>query len=292
MYVIPIILLVIALLCIIIFHFKKKSIIKKICRMTFEERCTLLNDISMPFGYCYEPYQDIFSSTIDAWQKDFGFTHAYDVAAPYFNMVYDYKTIYFDYEGKTWLIELWKGQYGINTGCEIGVYHADTVIPPDKYKSTMFNAVSADEMLPFSVTLRRDAKCLGQLSKPHWWLTIFDMGMCSRPKSLSMEVSITFPDCRMLSAFKQGTKAAMPDVPLSIKCRTVSFIFSRCSNSYSLWKRFVRGWSMIWCRIFCKLFCFVTRPFKRSGDKILYLYYYLPFAFRRTLRLHRRKKHR
>ena len=161
MYVIPIILIVIVVILIIIFHFKKRAIIRKIKSMTFFEKSALLNEISAPFGYCYEPVQDIFSTIHNPWQRNFGFTHAYDVSAPYFNMVYDYQTVYFDYDGKTWLIEFWKGQYGINTGCEIGIYHADTIISPDKYPSAMFNAVADDEMLPFNITLRKYGRCLG-----------------------------------------------------------------------------------------------------------------------------------
>lgn len=287
MYVIPIILLILALIIIVIFHFKKRCIIRKIKNMSFEEKCFILNDIANPFGYCYEPSQDIFSSTVDAWQREFGFTHAYDVGAPYFNMVYDYQTIYFDYDKKTWLIELWKGQYGINTGCELGIYHADRIVSPDDYSKTLFDAVSDDEMLPLSVTLKKSGRCIGSLKKPHWWLTIFDMGMFSRPKNLSMEVSIAFPDCQMLNAFKNALIKYMPDTAIVVRGHTISFTFTSCRNHYSLWKRLVRTWSVIWCRIFCLIFCFVTRPFRKSGDKILYLYYYLPFIFRKTLRLHR-----
>ena len=42
--------------------------------------------------------------------------------APRFQMVFDALPVYFDYQKKTWLIEFWKGQYGINTGAEIGIY--------------------------------------------------------------------------------------------------------------------------------------------------------------------------
>ncbi len=290
MYVIPIIFLFIVLFFIIIFHFKKRGIIKKISAMTFEERSELLNEIAAPFGYCYEPSQDIFSCRTDAWQREFGFRNAYDVAAPYASMVYDYQTIYFDYNGRTWLIELWKGQYGINTGCEIGIYHTDTIIPPEKYSSTLFDAVSDEEMLPFSVTLWKKGKCLGKLSKLHWWLTIFDMGMFSKPKSLAMEISITFPDCAMFNTFKKAAIYAMPSTRFSIYNHTISFIFAKSNNHYSLWKRFVRTFALIWCRLLLAIFCLVTRSFKRSGDKILYLYFYLPFVFRRTLRLHRLNK--
>ena len=269
MYVIPIILLILALIFIIIFHFKKRCIIRKIKNMSFEEKCLILNDISHPLGYCYETQQDVFSSNVDEWQRDFGYCHAYDVGAAYFNMVLDYQTIYFDYNKKTWLIELWKGQYGINTGCEAGIYHADTIVSPDDYNKTLFDAVSDDEMLPISVTLTKNGRCIGSLKKPHWWLTIFDMGMFSQPKCLSMEISITFPNCHMANAFKKALIEYMPGTSVTVHGHTILFTFTKCCNKYSLWKRIVRFWAIIWCSIFCTIFCFVTRPFKRSGEKIL-----------------------
>ena len=36
-------------------------------------------------------------------------------------------------------------------------------------------------------------------------------------------------------------------------------------------------------RMFCWLFLFATRPFCLSLDRLLYLYYFLPFAFRKTM---------
>ena len=58
-------------------------------------------------------------------QRYFGYAYAYDAAALAMNAIIDCEPIFFDYAGKTWMIELWKGQYGLETGCEIGVYNRD-----------------------------------------------------------------------------------------------------------------------------------------------------------------------
>lgn len=63
-------------------------------------------------------------------------------------MVFDALPIYFDYAGETWLIEFWKGQYGINTGGEVGVYHAGKVVPERYYRIAHFEAVE-DQDMPF-----------------------------------------------------------------------------------------------------------------------------------------------
>ena len=66
------ILLVLSILCILLFHFRKKRIIKKICCMNICEKLTLLDDLVTPFGYFYDREQDVFSSTIHAWQREYG----------------------------------------------------------------------------------------------------------------------------------------------------------------------------------------------------------------------------
>jgi hypothetical protein len=78
-------------------------------------------------GFLYDPRKDIIYSRSDACQRKVGFTWSYDVASPYLRMIIDCETFYFIYGGKAWLIELWKGQYGLETGAEIGVYRDDLV---------------------------------------------------------------------------------------------------------------------------------------------------------------------
>ena len=123
-------------------------------------------------------------------------------------MVIDSQPIYFNYDGKTWLIEFWKGQYGINTGCELGVYHADGIIPPSKRKTTIFSAAEKDEYLDMSVKLFRNGKEIAIKEGKHWWQTIFSMGVFSQPKELLMKIHICFPDTRMRNAFVEGLVSA------------------------------------------------------------------------------------
>ena len=66
--------------------------------------------------------------------------HSLRLRLPRFQMVFDALPIYFDYRGRTWLIELWKGQYGINTGAELGIYHADKILSESEYKTALFTA--------------------------------------------------------------------------------------------------------------------------------------------------------
>jgi uncharacterized protein (DUF927 family) len=53
-------------------------------------------------GFAYSKQQDIFYSTLNAWQRSFGYSRLYDEAAAHFAMIVDSEPIYFDYDGKRW----------------------------------------------------------------------------------------------------------------------------------------------------------------------------------------------
>ena len=129
---------------------RRRWAIKKVYSMCCAEKCRLLNTLIEPFGYCYIECQDIISSRNDAWQRSMGYTSLFDHAASHFNMVFDCLPVYFNYRNRTWLIEFWKGQYGINTGAEIGIYYADRIVPEKEIPFTLFQAVEDKDMLPFS----------------------------------------------------------------------------------------------------------------------------------------------
>ena len=59
----------------------------------------------------------------ECWQKNFGFNEVYDTFAPVTMMYYDTVRTTFEYGGKEWMIQTWKGQYGVMfVGGEVGVY--------------------------------------------------------------------------------------------------------------------------------------------------------------------------
>lgn len=258
--------------------------------MSASDKCLLLNELTSPFGYCYDSRQDIFSSLKDAWQREFGYSYFYDKSASRFNMVFDCLPVYFDYGGKTWLLEFWKGQYGINTGAEIGLYHANRLISPEERKLTLFASASDEEMLHFSFRLTKDTD-LAAVSAKHWWLTCFLMGTFSQPEDLSMEIAITFPDCNMRDAFLNGLmECGYNQCNICLCGLTVQLVFQTPAYTHCGWLcRFHRKFALCMNWIFCRLFLWITKPFCTSADRLLYLWFYVPFAFRKTFRLHGRK---
>lgn len=291
MYILFSIFLVITVFFVIINHFRKKKILCKITEMCQKEKCHLLNTLIEPFGFCCCCKEDIFTSSFDAWQREFGYSALYDKDAPFFNLIFDCEPVYFHYRGKTWLIQWWKGQYGINTGGEIGIYCSDSLLSPDQLPYHFFHSVSNEEILDFSIELYRFGEPFSCICGRHWWLTVFSMGIFTKPSDLSMEISITFPNYEMRDAFlasffKLGYEPG--DVCL---CRTnVSFLF--CSPHKKNKGFFQKLWVPIaqWKnRMLCSLYQWITKPFVCSYDRLLYLYFYLPPAFKRLISIRKYK---
>lgn len=266
----------------------KKQIIKKIRRMSYDEKCILMNSLVQDLGYEYVCSKDIFSTTLTAWQRKFGYTDLYDRSAAGFNMIFDCEPVFFNYDNRTWRIELWKGQYGINTGGEIGIYHSDRILKESEYGTEVFQVVSDEELLDMSLVLRFQNNAVS-LKKNHWWLTAFVMGVFSNPSDIIMDAGIRFPNQDMLSAFY----LALIDIgylPEELCVNHTSLTFSfRYSHTihYKKLQRLYRYWVQRKNHLFCKLFLWITKPMQSSVDRLLYLYYQLPSIFRRTFRLKR-----
>lgn len=154
-------------------------------------------------GFAYDSNKKVFYTTKNAWQKEFGYCHTYDVGAPFFQMIIDTEPIRFFYNNKNWLITFWKGQYGITTGAEIGVY---STTQKKVNKKKIYYPINDDELLDMSFTLYRKNEEITTISDKHWWLAIFKIGLFSKPKDLSMDIEIKFPNEDMLNAFLKAFK--------------------------------------------------------------------------------------
>lgn len=281
--------LLLCVLCILLCLLRRKNAIEKVCNMTGEQKYGLIENLIFPFGYTYNKSQDLFSSSLDAWQKRFGYTAFYDRSASRFHMVFDSLPVYFDYAGRTWLIEFWKGQYAIHAGCEIGIYCSDRILKKEEYRAELFHAVSEEEMLPLSFQLIHGNVLLADLNQIHWWLTAFCTGYFSNPEDLRMDTSLTFPNHCMASAFTTALEALGYDVYVcGLK---VCFTFDKCLEcEFSRLGRLHRKWVQWQNHLLCRLFLWFTRPFATSIDRVLFLFECLPLVFHRTIQIHRSVK--
>jgi UDP-2,3-diacylglucosamine pyrophosphatase LpxH len=195
-------------------------------------------------GFLYDPGQDIIYSKMYPLQRYFGYAYGYDAAALAMNAIIDCEPIFFDYAGKTWMIELWKGQYGLETGCEIGVYNRtigstsfvysilDATIghrpnDPNPSHNLFFDCASDSELPLMSSTLYRNGqKVFSRGPEKHWWLTGFKWGVLSEPEDLRMDVSIECLDAVMTSALV-GALTGVGYQDVQPNGNTVTFTFDK-----------------------------------------------------------------
>ena len=153
-------------------------------------------------GFDYDPVQDVYFTQLDSWQRNFGFNSVYDTAAPMVGMIYSTAKIYFTYDDKDWMMEIWKGQYGITAGAEIGFYNK----PTDRVMKH-FDCVTDEEMLEMAFDFyNMDELVFTRGPEKHWWLTGFKFLHVGIPSFITLDMTIEFPDRKMANAFEKGLK--------------------------------------------------------------------------------------
>lgn len=175
-----------------------------ILRVVYSIKSRSVHDIVRSYGFDYDPNEDIFYSRINPWQRKFGYCHFYDEACAPLGMIIDSEPVRFEYAGKLWLIELWKGQYGMTCGAEIGIYATRKPwfeVPGITDENILYKKVRKRKFLNMSFILRHEGKTVLTRSARHWWLTGFRLGECIAPSELSMDAEITFKSIEMMEAF-------------------------------------------------------------------------------------------
>lgn len=152
-------------------------------------------------GYQYDRAGQYYYTVNDPWQRNFGFNTLYDIGAPFLNFYYDTFRVKFTYKKMDWLIQFWKGQYGlVFVGSEIGCYYK-----PVDDDGVHYDAVSDEDALYMSMTFYRNGEeRLTREYAKYWWCTGFVPGSLSsfRDRSeLSMRARLTMKDKTMLSLF-------------------------------------------------------------------------------------------
>lgn len=163
-------------------------------------------------------YTDDYYYTNDkkCWQSNFGFNKLYDIVAPYVLMEYDYVRVHFTYEGKDWMIQLWKGQYGmLFYGCEMGVYTKEHSDKEDKLLTT-YACAKQEDWLKMEMTMYHDRMMNGNYVREftrdygdYWWCTGFKDGHLAIEEpaaELRMVSHITFKTEEMAQLFAEGIK--------------------------------------------------------------------------------------
>ena len=291
-----IIFIIIIILILLLYRWiiQRKEAIDNVLQRTDEEKIKDINDALDIYGFIYDKNNDIICSNMYPWQREVGYCKLYDDTAPFINMIIDSEPIYFEYDNRRWLIEIWKGQYGMTTGGEIGIYvsEMDDIDIPVIFSGTFFKAVSDEELLNMSFNLKMNGEDLFQRHDYHWWLTGFDVGVFSSPNNLSMEVMLSFPNSNMKNAFLNGLKRiGYKDNEIKIINNRVCFNFNKpkSNQSYSRYK-LITPFIQFMNKIYCEIYNLITKDFVRTIDKIDFLRLYYPNLFKLIAGKNRMKK--
>ncbi len=238
-----------------------------------KEQVNSFNDLLRAAGLAYDPRQNIFYSLQDCWQRKFGYREFFGETSPEFSMVFHCEPIVFEYEEKQWMIELCKGQYGINTGAEVGVFIANG--------ENTYRCAKDDEELYVRLHLWKGKKLLASREQKGWWTTSFSLGEYAIPNRLSMTIDISFFDGEMGEIFynellRIGYSRSNVGICGSTVRIKFEHPFSEQPSSQTGWfAKFV----MIMNRIYCALFRYLTRKQICTLDKIEYIKIRLPILY-------------
>lgn len=245
-------------------------------------------------GYVYGGEQDIFYSHLEAWQRDMGYCRLYDETAAPLSMIMDCEPIYFEYGGKRWMIEFWKGQYGMTAGCEIGVYNTDgpDLNIPGAFNGTFYYCASDEELLRMQFVLKKGDQILFTREDRHWWLTGFKLGEFAEPSELIMSLKVTLKDRQMRDAFVEGLKkAGYEDEEIAIEENIVSLVYDTPKTPQPYTR--IPGTDWITQRKnerLCEMYQEITKEYDDFPDKILAIQQQAPDLFDKVLDLGKSSK--
>ncbi len=245
-------------------------------------------------GYLYDAKQDIFYSSMDAWQKDAGYCRLYDEAAAPMGMIIDCEPVLFEYDEKRWMIEFWKGQYDLTTGCEAGVYTTNQpdVIVPGIFTGAFYNSASDKDRLKISYVLKKNNTVLFSRKAKHWWLTGFLLGEYSDPADLTMNIKITLKNRQMRNAFINGLKSSgYSEGDIKATGNTVSFIFDkpRTQQPYTRTKESDRL-IQLKNKFLCEQYQQATKDYKSLPDQLNALSKDKPEVYQKVFDIGKTKK--
>lgn len=174
-------------------------------------------------GHNFNFYEMTIYSTVDCWMRNYGFCLFYDVAANLLptNFKYITRRFKFSYDGLDWMIQMWKGNYFISNGGEVGLYWREK-----GQLGSFYNC--ATEEIPMSLQVSIGDKILvNRKLQDHWWICGFNLGeKLYLPTALTLRTTLVMPDKEMLEAFTASIDAnVMGDVSYTVDGLSVNVVW-------------------------------------------------------------------
>ncbi len=176
-------------------------------------------------GFNFDLSEMLVYATLDCWMRNFGFCLFYDIAANMMPAFFNYETrrFKFEYDGLEWMIQIWKGNYVVTNGGEVGIYNRE----PGSF-GTYYNCANDEQLLNMTLQIYHGDKLLvDEGPMKHWWINGFNLGeRMYIPSSLTMKFSIDMPDEEMLKAFCESIdNHYMHDVTYTVDGLTVNVVW-------------------------------------------------------------------
>ncbi len=157
------------------------------------------NNGFLGIGFNFDYGELLVYTMVNVWMRDFGFTVLYDLFS-YTTPIFFYNTrrIKFDYDGLEWMIQIWKGNYVVSNGAEVGIYTRE----PGSI-GTYYNCANDEQMMNMSMKLYHgDELIFERPEQLHWWLTGFKISDVFYPSwTQTLDFTIEMKDEAMLEAF-------------------------------------------------------------------------------------------
>lgn len=153
-------------------------------------------------GFEYDQKQGIYYSHQNPLQRKFGFHPLYDSAAPFTGMIYYTRRVFFQYDDRDWMVQVWKGQYGITVGAEIGIYNK-----PIDSDSNFYDCAGDEDLIEMSMIVYKGKDMyFTRGPEKHWWLTGFKLLDATNISEISVQVTMKLEDKAMANAMEKGLK--------------------------------------------------------------------------------------
>jgi len=158
-------------------------------------------------GYEYNVDQEMLRTAVRGWNSLFGFNIFFDMAAPLLLFNLQTQRFRFSYQGKDWMIQIWKGFYTISNGAEIGIY--------EKPAGRPVHYDASDTMLEISMKLyQKDELYFDYGTQRTWWAGGFSYASPIYrqlpPRQLRLTGTILFEEQGMLEAFLESFEKNRP----------------------------------------------------------------------------------
>ncbi len=167
-----------------------------------------MKEILRLFGYEYDEEQNVYYTSLNAWQRNFGFADIYDNAAVFTSMWYQTLKIDFEYQDLLWRLQWWKGQYGVLEGAEMGVYTKK----PENADFPFYKCAEDENLLEMyfeyyqtPTDYNANRPLFTRYEQEHWWITGFKFGTCNPTKNVLKCVLIA-RDLEMADGIEEGLK--------------------------------------------------------------------------------------